>query len=132
MKKIFLFLLICLVVVACFVSYTFHRVLHFNNDHDVSIKIKETGSMYQLYASYQRNKTYRVQRFMDAQLHTHDLFRNARMNAVVTLDDKTNFYIKTSPGSLYIKLNKDENNDEAYLRIKELGEQIKQKLANNE
>jgi hypothetical protein len=47
----------------------------------------------------------------------------------MTLDDKTNLYVRTTPGKLYIRLNKQENDEEAYLRIKRLGEGIKQRLA---
>jgi hypothetical protein len=54
MKKIFLLLVLCLIGVAVFVNYTFDRV--FDNDHDISIKVREKENLYELRASYEQGK----------------------------------------------------------------------------
>ncbi len=59
------------------------------------------------------------------------MFKNARIDATVMLDDKTVFYIKIIPGVLLIKLNKRENDFTSYNRIKKLGEDIKLRLGAN-
>jgi hypothetical protein len=131
MKKLFVVLFIGFCFFACCFIYSV-RKLHGEWDHGISIRVKENDNLYQLSASYNREQTGRLQRYMDAQLNTHDLFHNSRMDATVTLDDKTSFYVKTSPGRLLIKFDKDANDPAAYYRIKDLGEKIKQKLAGNE
>ena len=131
MKKILLLIFVGICFVAfCFISAV-HKI-HGSWDHDISIRVKENDNIYQLSASYDRERSGRLQRYIDAKLNTHHLFQNSRMDATVTLDDKTNFYVKTSPGRLLIKLDKNTNDAAAYERIRELGEEIKQKLTENE
>lgn len=128
MKKLLLVFLGCIVFVMICFSYAFHKVFDFDNDHNISIRVKENEEMYSIYASYARSKTRRIQYYIDQELHTHQVFKNARIDATMTLDDKTNVYVRTTPGKLYIRLNKLENDEAAYLRIKKLGEGIKQRL----
>ena len=125
MKKILAVIVCSLILMACFFTFALHRIF---SNRDISIHVNETDNTYQLYASYNRNQSRRIQKYIDAELNTHRFFSNAKMDALVTLDDKTNFYVKTKPGALYIKLNKDENDYEAYTRIKRLGEGLKHKL----
>jgi hypothetical protein len=56
-------------------------------------------------------------------------FTNAEIDADITLDDKTKFYVKTVPDELRIKLNKRKNAIESYQKNKQMGEGIKQLLA---
>lgn len=127
MKKVFFVLLFCTLCMAGFVTYVLHKMY---SDNDISIIIKESDNSYRLSASYARNQTRKIQSYLNAQLHS-TMFRNAKIDAFVTLDDKTRFYVKTIPGRLLIKLNKKENDYESYFRIKQLGEGIKMKLAGN-
>lgn len=126
MKKILLALVFSLVLMACFFSFAFDKLF---SDKDISIHVKETDNTYQLYANYNRSQSRRIQKYMDEELSTNRFFRNAKMNALVTLDDRTSFYVKIKPGALYIKLNK--NDFESYSRIKKLGEGLKLKLTEN-
>lgn len=41
------------------------------------------------------------------------------MDADITLDDKTTFYVKKSPGFLNIKFDKEKNSEEAFTKLKE-------------
>lgn len=129
MKKMLLALLFCTLLVGFFVTVIVHRFItqHGNN---ISIHVKESGNTYRLYALYSRNKTRRLQHYLDAQLSS-TMFTNSRIKGNVSLDDHTNFYILANPGVLVIKLNKRENSEESYYRIKALGEGIKRQLAEN-
>jgi hypothetical protein len=130
MKKLFFLIIFCLIAVVFFVNDTFNRV-YINNDNDVSIKINETDDIYQLRAHYGEWKTDKVRRYMNERLHTNNRFRNATMDADVTLDDKTSFYIRTSSGRLFIKVNRNQNDPEAFERVKQFGEDLKNELADN-
>ena len=129
MRKLFFALVLCTFLIACFFSFAWHTIKR-QSGNNVSISIHESEDRYKLYASYQKNKTRKIQRYLDAELNSH-LFSRARINATVTLDDQTNFYIKANPGILLIKLNKSDNSPESYHRIKLLGEGIKRELAEN-
>jgi len=101
------------------------------NGRGLSMKVHETASVYQFSASYNKERTADLQHYLDAKLHTNNFFRHRRINTTLTLDDATNVYVKTSPGRLLIKLKKKENDRNAYLRIKQLGKDIRQHLADN-
>jgi hypothetical protein len=125
MKKIFLLLVLCLIGVAIFVNYTFDRVFDNNN---ISIKVREKENLYELRASYHRAKTRMLQEYMDQQMHTHNFFKNARMDGNVTLDDHTKLYVKMKPGYLFVRMKKDENDSAAYANMKELTKGVKERL----
>ena len=55
-------------------------------------------------------------------------FVNSRIDGVITLDDRTKFYIRKSPGVLEIKFNKDENTEQAFQNIKSMCQGIKKVL----
>jgi hypothetical protein len=131
MKKIFLVLVICTLLVVGFFSVVAYK-WRVHNDHsgNISIKVKETDDIYQLYASYSRHKTRKIQKYLDAELNER-LFRNTKIDATVTLPDETSFYVRSIPGRLLIRLNKEENSAASYNRIKRLGEGIKLKLGEN-
>lgn len=129
MRKIFFALVLCMFLIACFFSFAWHTIRR-HSGNNVSISINESDDRYKLYASYQKNQTRKIQRYLDSELNSH-LFSRGRINATVTLDDQTNFHIKANPGTLLIKLNKRDNSHESYQRIKLLGEGIKIQLAEN-
>jgi hypothetical protein len=130
MKNVFLGLVLCVIVIGGLFSLAFHS-MRWGWRHNTEISISESDNYYQLHAYFNRNKTKRLQRFMDAQLHQRHTFVNSRIDGSITLDDKTNFYIKTSPGVLFIKLNKGTNDFDSYYRVKQMGEGIKRTLAND-
>ena len=45
-------------------------------------------------------------------------FASTEMDAGITLDDKTTFYVKKSPGYLNIKFDKEKNSEEAFAKFK--------------
>ncbi len=127
MKKIFLFLFICMVFIAGIFSFVLYKVWFSNN---ISISVNDSEDRFQLYASYPRNKARRIQHLIDSRFHNAMLRKN-RVDGYMTTDDNTQFYVRTTPGRFLIRLNKNENNEEACLRLKQLGEEIKIELTKN-
>ena len=68
---------------------------------------------------------------MDSQLGRQNnmSFENAQIERTLTLEDHTTFYVKKSPGVLKIKLDKDENSDEALAKVRSMCEGMKVVLA---
>jgi|GEM_PF-1348561 len=127
---IFFFFALILAVCCCgfFISWVKHHG-HFR-DGDVSIQIKENDDRFQVYASYDRDKTARIQRYLDSKLHSNNLFHHSRVDADVVLEDNTKFYIKNTPGRLVIKFKRDENSEEAYHNMRDLAEGLKVEITN--
>jgi len=70
-------------------------------------------------AEFNPGKTGKVDRYLDKELATGNItFVNTEMDADITLDDKTTFYIKKSPGYLNIKLDKEKNSEQAFTKLK--------------
>lgn len=66
---------------------------------------------------------------MDHELSSdNNVFRNARIDADMTLEDNILVHVKCKPGLLVIDLDKTKNDSAAYYKIKEVGEEIKRKL----
>lgn len=132
MKKVFIGVFLAIVFIA-FISAVaaFRRFAHmrYDNDGDVSLQIKETDNSYYVYARYDRHRTSSVQHYLDIALGTKDhMFRRSRLDATVSLDDHMRFYVKNTPGRLVIRLNRDENSEEAYWRMKAVAEGLKQHI----
>jgi hypothetical protein len=75
-----------------------------------------------MYAHYSKEKTREIQRYIDKQIGRSNniSFVHAEMDATITLDDETKFYIKSFPGELKIKFNKVENSYQSYATVKEM------------
>jgi hypothetical protein len=85
----------------------------------VSIKYSQYSHYYEMTASFNPGKTGEVDRYLDKELTGGKrTFVNTRIDGEITLDNKTTFYIKKSPGYLHIKFDKIKNNEEAFLKIK--------------
>ena len=110
-------LITCYVTLVCFYSSC---LIH--HDGNVSISISESKDAYSMVAHYSKDKTKDIQRYMDKRIgRTNNIsFVNTEMDARITLDDETRFYIKSSPGELKIKFNKVENSYQSYVEIKEM------------
>lgn len=95
-----------------------------------SFSVKESDNSYQLSATYDPDKTGKVQETLDDYLKQRGdvSFRNTQLDATMTLNDKTIFYIKSSPGNLLIKFDKKRNSEKALARFKKLGEELRELL----
>ena len=100
---------------------------HYDDDHNINIHVSEDESIYKMSAHFARSKTRAVHEFMDEKLgHPNNVsFVNSEIDATLTLQDQTVFYVKSYPGELEIKLDKKKNSHVAYSRVKEMCEGIK-------
>jgi len=110
-------LIICTTIISC----RFHN--------NTSISYSDNGHYYKMKASFSRNKTGAVERYLDDMLAAGNMsFRHTRIDGDIALDDHSAFYIKIRTGYLYIKFDKDQNSDEAYYKIRSMCEGIKRVL----
>ncbi|HEU4859458.1 MAG TPA: hypothetical protein VFT15_06470 [Chitinophagaceae bacterium] len=94
-------------------------------DGSISIKHSQYTHYYEMTAKFNPEKTTEVDKYLDKELSSGDMsFINTRMDGEITLDNKTTFYIKKSPGYLHIKFDKEKNSDEAFIKIKSVCEGI--------
>ncbi|HEX7457907.1 MAG TPA: hypothetical protein VF301_05695, partial [Ginsengibacter sp.] len=119
LTAIFFYALLCTFLISCW-----------HNDHDINIAYSEYSHYYSMNAYFPKNKTRDVDEYMDDRIGRRSKmsFVNSRIDGTISLDDHTKFYIKKSPGVLEIKLDKDENSDEAYHQIKLMCQGIKKLL----
>ncbi len=87
---------------------------------DISFHYKDNNNSYTMDAWFERNKTRTAERYMNAMIgrEHNSSFLNTRMDAVLTLDDGSKFYMKKSPGHILIKMKKDETSDRTYHTMK--------------
>ena len=91
----------------------------------ISIKHSQHDHYYEMTAKYNPDKTGEVDRYLNKELSIGDIsFMNTNLNADITLDDKTTFYIQKSPGYLHIKFDKEKNSEKAYTKLKTVLEGI--------
>ncbi|MEI7629399.1 MAG: hypothetical protein WCJ80_14250 [Bacteroidota bacterium] len=128
MRKIILVFLIGIMVIIGFGVFVAFKIASNTN---ISINVNDNDEEYQVEASYGRAQSRRVLSYIDAQLSKSKQFRHARMDGDVELDDHTKLYIKTMPGRLIIKVNKNDNDSAGVERIRELTEGIKVRLTEN-
>lgn len=102
-------------------------------DHDVSIYVSDSEDVYRMKAKYRKNQTLTVQRFLDEEFRDDNInsFKNSSVDEEIILDDDTRFYINSRPGKLKIQIDKTENTEESYNKIKAVCEDIKVLLAEN-
>ena len=119
MKKlpVLFYALVCITVISC---------MH-NDNGNINITLSESDQYYSMSARFSKSKTRNVEEYMDRRIGTRSnmSFVNSRINGKLALDDHTTFYIRKYPGLIKIKLDKDENSNEAYHRIKAMCEGIK-------
>jgi len=91
----------------------------------ISIKHSQYDHYYEMTAEFNPGKTGKVDRYLDKELPSGNMsFVNIEMDGDITLDNKTTFYIKKSPGYLNIKFDKEKNSEEAFMKIKSVLEGI--------
>ena len=127
--KIFLIL----VAAGVFLANIFSSCFNYH-DNDVSVSIQEDEEEYKLSAHFEDRKTRAVQNFIKEYTASTVNFKskgNNYVDATVTLDDNTKFYIKSKEGLLKIKFDKEQNSEESYEKVKEMCEGVKELLAEN-
>ncbi|MBN8836689.1 MAG: hypothetical protein J0I09_05495 [Sphingobacteriia bacterium] len=116
-------LLNCLLLLTLFSSCRHHN-------HNISISVKDREEDYQFSATYHKSATAKVQYYINQHISPSHIFESVSddIDASTELKDGTRFYIKSHPGYLKIKLDKESNSEAAYLRIKEMCNGIKTEL----
>jgi hypothetical protein len=94
---------------------------------NISITLSESHNTYKVIAEFDERKNRSLERCMNKYLgnNSNMSFTNARIDGNITLDDKTNFYIKKESGFLKIILDKDKNSRASYSEIKAFGQELK-------
>lgn len=128
MKTVAFFMTFCLVIIMACLPYLTKKI----DSDNISISVSESDEWYKISADYPEKKTRKVQHCLDEYLEPSGMsFVNARIDGDIALDNKARFYIKTSPGTLKIKLDKRINSTVSYHRMKKLSEGLKEVLAEN-
>jgi hypothetical protein len=128
MKKHFIYTVPGFIAFLLVMSSCFHV-----HDHDMSITTTDDEEEFEMEASYNRDQTRAVQVYLNDHLinSSNRSFRNKRINDEITLDDKTTIYINSHPGRLRIKIDKTENSEESYERVRELCDELKEIIEDN-
>lgn len=102
------------------------------DDNNTSLTVRESDQYFLMKAHFNKSKTRNVEEYMDNRIGKagNMSFVNSQIDGTLSLDDHTTFYIKKYPGFLEIKLDKNRNSGEAYLKIKSMCEGIKKGLTN--
>lgn len=120
--KINQFLLGICMIFTCFISFGYVQ----GRQSNASVKISETGNIYQFRAKYNQAKTRKIQEYMSESLKdTEFKFTNTQLDANLTLNGGINFYIKSYAGELALKFDKRKNNTDDYTKFKKMCEGIK-------
>ncbi|TDH25236.1 hypothetical protein EXU57_14115 [Segetibacter sp. 3557_3] len=112
---------------SCYVLLCIAATSCMRHNNNVDISYNETDDYYLMRAEFNRAKSRAVERYIDREFGpgSNVSLSSTRIDATISLDDHTRFYMKKSPGSLHIKLNKDDNSRTAYLRVKKICEGVK-------
>jgi hypothetical protein len=124
MKKHFIYTVPGFILFLLVLSSCFHV-----HDRDISITTTDDEDEYEMEASFNRNKSHAVRVYLDEHLLNNG--RSLKTTGKIRLDDNTTFYINSYPGEVRIKINKTENSDESYERVRELCEELKDILEDN-
>ena len=107
--------------------FTTLSCVHIDNSGYTSFSIDESDHYYSMHAHFSESKTRDVDEYMDRRIGDgSDMsFINSRIDGKIAFNDHTTFYIKKYPGLVELKLDKNENSNEAYRRVRAMCEGIK-------
>ena len=97
------------------------------NKGRISLAVSESDHYYKIVAAYPEQNTASVERYMSQKLGKESdvSFVNMYIDAEITLNDGTKFYMKNAPGNMELQLDKTKNTYAAYQKIKAFGEGLK-------
>lgn len=102
------------IIFCMFISVVFASCWHDN----INISVHNSRYQYRFYASYNIAQTENVQEYLKEK--GIDFSDDDYTNTTVVLHDDTKFYLKSSPGRIKILLNKKENTEATYKRVKHI------------
>lgn len=92
---------------------------------DIQVKVKDTDDYYRFTAIFDEKKTQRVYDCINREIAPTHIESTEDIDIETILDDKTRFKWESSPGELLIYIDKDENSQASYHRIRNMCERIK-------
>ena len=124
-------LIFCLCIPGLVMAFLFLKNAMSGNNN-ISITVSESKKEINISADFPDEKSKRVQDFLRNKLKMVDLndLTYLEIEHYSTPDRLMRFYIKSRPGSVELSMNKEENDIQAYQRMKETGEEIKEVLTN--
>jgi hypothetical protein len=101
------------------------------NDDDIHISISESEEELSLSASFPKEDSEKVHEYVKAKLKMSDLsdFRYVEIKHYQTPDHKMRFHIEARPGYIKIVLDRTENSEAAYRKLRATAEGVKKVLA---
>ena len=90
-----------------------------------SVYINEDGKTYEFVAVYPARDQNALVSYMDKSLDVSTSLKNTVTDAELTLDNKYTFYMKQRPGELKLKFDKRKNTPQAYQKLKQMCEGLK-------
>lgn len=115
-------ILLAIILFSAFAAYPFLKK-EFNSEN-INITVSENEKELTISAKYPLDKTKNIQKILGKQFG-QAVFTNLEMDGVITLDDKTSFYLKNTKGKLKIEFDKRKNNKKSYQNMKHFGEDLK-------
>jgi hypothetical protein len=110
----------------CFISLSLGLICLWSNHHEeISVSVTDTANTYTISAIYPQHQTERIKGYLNNCLKPASIFKNSNdLDKEITLADQTRFYIKTSNGVFYLKMDKTINSRKSVRRIKTIAEGI--------
>lgn len=97
-----------------------------SDGHDEKISVTDSDDTYEFYAKYDKKKSQRVQDYINAKMAPGGKVTGDNVDITATLDDQTRFELEEYPGKVRIKLDKEDNTEASFRRIKAMCEGIKE------
>jgi hypothetical protein len=108
------------------VIFALSSLLACSDSNNLTISVTDSDDAYEFYAKFDKQKTQRVQDFINTKIAPSSSVTGDDIDITTTLNDKTQFKLEEYPGKVRIKLDKDENSKASYQRVKAMCEGLKQ------
>ena len=124
MKKLFILAVIGFLLTSCLSSC-------FHHGNDTCITVSDDDHEFEMDASYHKRKTRAVEVYIDKHLLNNRVSIRHKRGEEIVLDDDTKFTLRSFPGRLSIRIDKDENPDESLEKIRVACEDLKDIMDDN-
>lgn len=106
---------------------------YLENNGNINLSFSEDEKEVVISAKFPNEKTDKVRDYLTEQLSSFKdfSFKNAELDANITLNDSSTFYINSSKGSLKIIMERSKNSAESYRKMKKMNEGLKEILTSN-
>lgn len=96
------------------------------DSQDIHIKVVDNDDVYKYTATFPRNKSRLVERFINSRIAPTNITSDEVLDVTTILEDQTKFDYEAAPGELRIELDKNENSPASYFRIKKMCQDLNQ------